>query len=217
MATGTVADERTERRRELEATRRELAAAMAKYAAAEAAAASEDGPESHPALLDRRIRRAALSAARSGLEAAFRADASDGVPPSCAECGERMRPPGRGESPVETALGRVRVSMARHACDGCGTTVRPRERALDVEVSMTPSARRMAGVAGSSCCHGEADRLPAELADVDFGAKRVERTTRAVGADAEARREAALSGAVSAAAVPGGAAPARKPSKEGER
>ena len=218
MATGTVADERTERKRELETARKELDTAMANYAAAEvAASAPGGGPESHPALVDRRLRRAALSAARSGLEAAFRADASDGAAPACAKCGGRMRPLGRRDSPVETALGRVRVSMARHACDGCRTTVRPRERALDIEASMTPSARRMASVAGSSCCYEEADGLLGELAGVNFGAKRVERTTRAVGDDAESRRATALAGALSvAAAAPGGGAPERKPLKEGE-
>ena len=129
MATGTVADERRERKRELETTKEELAAAMAEYAAAELAAA---GPESHPALVDRRVRRTALLAARRGLEAACVRDRSDGGAGkvrSCPECGGRMRHAGREVSPVETAVGRVRVSMARYACDGCGTSVRPRGRA----------------------------------------------------------------------------------------
>ena len=219
MATRTVADERTERKRELEATKEELAAAMAKYAAAELAA-SGDCPESHPALVDRRLRRTALSAARLGLEAAYRADASDGGggdAPGCAECGARMRPVRREDAPVESAVGRVRVSMARHACDACGTSVRPRERALDIEGSMTPAARRMASLAGSSCCYAEADGLLAELADVNFGAKRIERTTRSVGDDAESRRAAALEGSITVAAGAAGGGPAaRKSLKEGE-
>ena len=192
MATGTVADERRERKRELEATKEELAAAMARYAAAEMAlSASGDDAESHPALVDRRVRRTALSAARRGLEAAYGGDRSDGGAgnaPACPGCGERMRHAGREASPVETALRRVRVSMARHACDGCGTSVRQRERALDIAGSMTPAARRMASLAGSSCCYAEADRPLAELADVNYGAKRVERATRAVGEDVESRR-----------------------------
>ena len=40
--------------------------------------------------------------------------------------------------------------------------------------SMTPSARRMASLAGSSCCYGEADKLLEELANVNSGAKRIE-------------------------------------------
>ena len=52
IATGTVADERRERKRELETTKEQLAAAMAEYAAAELAAAATGGePESHPALV----------------------------------------------------------------------------------------------------------------------------------------------------------------------
>ena len=222
MATGTVADERTERKRELEATKgeEELAGAMARYAAAELAASwSGEGPGNHPALVDRRVRRTALTAARRGLEAAYGGDRSDGAAgnaPACPECGGRMRHAGREESPVETALGRVRVSMARHACDGCGTSVRPRARALDIECSMTPAARRMASLAGSSCCYAEADRLLVELAEVNYGAKRIERTTRSVGDDVESRRQAALSGALSVASPSGGDVPARKPLKEGE-
>ena len=224
MATGTVADERTERKRELETTRDELAAAMAKYAAAEVAASTAGGgSESHPALVDRRIRRTALSAARLGLGAAYRSDPSDGNASACAECGGRMRYVCRDESPVETVLGRVRVSMARHACAACGTTVRPRQRALDIEGSMTPAARRMASLAGSSCCYEEADKLLAELADVNFGAKArrkrrgIERTTRLVGDDVESRRQAALSAALSVTSgAGGGGVPPRKPLKEGE-
>ena len=201
---------------------KELAGAMARYAAAELAASwSGEGPGSHPALLDRRIRRTALTAARHGLEAAYGGDRSDGAAgnaPACPECAGRMRHAGREESPVETALGRVRVSMARHACDGCGTSVRGRERSLDIECSMTPAARRMASLAGSSCCYAEADRLLVELAEVNYGAKRIERATRRVGDDVEARRAAALSGSttVLGGSVEADAAPARKPLKEGE-
>ena len=220
MATRTVADERTERKRELEARKKELAAAMVKYAAAELAApVPAGGTESHPALVDRRIRRTALSAARRALETAYGGDRSDGEAgnaPACPECGGRMRHAGREKPPVETVVGRVRVSMARRACDGCGTSVRPRERAMDIEGSMTPAARRMASLAGSSCCYAEADRLLTELADVNFGAKRVERTTRSVGDDMDSRRQAALSGALSVVAAGGGDEPARKPLKEGE-
>ena len=219
MATRTVADERMESKRELEVAKEELDAAMEKYAAAELAGAG-DGPESHPALLDRRIRRTALSSARRGLEAAYAGDRSDGGAahaPACAACGGPTRYLRREDAPVETALGRVKVPMARHACDACGTSARPREGALDIVGSMTPAARRMASVAGSSCCYAEADRLLVELAEVNFGAKRIERTTRSVGADVESRREAALSGALSVAAPgAGGDVPARKPLKEGE-
>ena len=210
MATGTVADERRERERELARARDELEAAMAKYASAEVAASSADCPESHPALVDQRLRRAAVSVARQGLQAAYGSDRSDGAARACAACGGRMRRTDREAPSVETMAGRVRVSMARHACAACGTTVRPRERELTIEGSTTPSARRMASVAGSSACHAEADRLLQELAGANFGTK-----ARRGDAASSARRAwwaAALSGARSAASADGGGgAPARKP------
>ena len=129
MATGNVADERAERKRELEAARERLAAAMDEYAAAELAAAG-DGPGTHPALLDERVRRTTLSAARRSVEAAYdgdRSDAGAANAPACAGCGARMRYLGREAAPVETAPGRVPVAMGRYACDACGTSARPRD------------------------------------------------------------------------------------------
>ena len=156
MATGTVADERKERKRELETTKGEdeLAAAMAKYAAAElAASVAGDGAGPHPALVDRRLRRTALSAARLGLEAAYGGDRSDGAAasaPTCPKCGARMRHAGRAESPVERRrrepravgalrpaqrlvrrlLGRTapasRVTVSAHSPRICRTPDRPR-------------------------------------------------------------------------------------------
>ena len=54
-----------------------------------------------------RIRRTAVAAARDGLQAAYRADRSDGAALACTGCGGRMRHAGRRESPVETVLGRA--------------------------------------------------------------------------------------------------------------
>lgn len=223
MATRNVAGSREERKRGLEtveAARREMESAVARYAAAELASSGGSGRESHAALLDERVRRAALTAARLGLESAFREDRSDcgaANAPACGKCGERMRYVGRKDAAVETALGRARVAMGRYACGACGKTVRPRRAALDVAVSMTPSARRMASLAGSSCCYAEADGLLAGLAGVNYGAKRIERATRAVGDDLETRREKALSGSITVLGGDGGgAAPERKSLKEGE-
>ena len=223
MATRNVAGSREERKRELEtveAAKREVESAVARYAAAELEASDGSGRESHAALLDERVRRTALAAARRGLESAFREDASDSGAanaPACGGCGERMRYVGRKDTAVETALGRARVAMGRYACAACGQTVRPRVAALDIAGSMTPAARRMASLAGSSCCYAEADGLLAELAGVNYGAKRIERATRAVGDDLESRREAALSGSITVLGADGDeAAPERKPLKEEE-
>lgn len=170
MATRTVAESREERKRELESAKQALQAAVSKYAAAELAASDASDCGMEAALLDERVRCGVGEAARHGLEAAYRADRPDvGVAnaPACDRCGTRMRYVGREVSPVETALGRVKVALGRYACGACGTSVRPRERALDIEGSITPTARRLASLAGSSCCYAEADRLLVELAGVN--------------------------------------------------
>ena len=58
---------------------------------------------------------------------------------------------------METVLGSLRVEMARRACLECGRSGRPRERRLDFEQSMTPSARRLASMAGSQASYAHAD------------------------------------------------------------
>ena len=80
--------------------------------------------------------------------------------------------------------------MAHFACRKCGRSWRPREKPLDIKGSITLSARRLASVAGSETDYAKADELLRELSELNFGAKRVERTTRAAGADFEAWRAA---------------------------
>ena len=219
MATNTVPECGEESKRALESAREGLESAAAVYAAAELAASRGKAA----ARVDERVRRVVAEAGRRGLQAAYGSDRSDAGAanaPGCAGCGKRMRYVGRESSPVETALGRVTVAMGRYSCAACGAGSRPRERALDIVGSMTPAARRLASLAGSSCSYAEADRLLAELAGVNYGAKRIERATRAVGEDLETRRAAALSGSATVLGdAPGAGAfapPARKPLKEGE-
>ena len=190
MAKRTVDELDGKRKREeaRDEARRELDATMARFAALELAC-SESG-SAPAALLDRRLREVALESARRGLGAACGKD--DTAPGTCPDCGGRTRLSRRGKAAVETVVGTVRVEMARRACRECGRSWRPRERLLDIEGSMTPAARRLASVAGSEACCERADELARELAGLNLGAKRIERTTRAVGADLEARRKAAL-------------------------
>ena len=142
--------------------------------------------------------------------------------PQCG-CGERMRYVGRERSPTETALGTVGVAMGRYACAACGKSARPRSSRLDIEASMTPLARRMASEMGSACCCPEADRLLWLVGGVNFGTKRVERTTRLVGDDLEAWRTRLLSGSITVFRGDGASNDAsfdgsvvRKPLKEGQ-
>ena len=201
---------REEAREARDEARRELDATMARFATLELACSE---PGSAPAaLLDRRLRAAALESARRGLGVACGRD--DTAPGTCPDCGGRTRLSRREKAAVETVVGAVRVEMARRACRECGRSSRPRERLLDIRGSMTLATRRLASVAGSEACCERADELVRELAGLNLGAKRIERTTRAVGADLEARRKAALEPA--AAGSPAPALPERKSLKEGQ-
>ena len=211
MAKRTVDELDGKRKREeaRDEVRRELDATMARFATLELACSE---PGSAPAaLLDSRLRAVALESARRGLGVACGKD--DTAPGTCPDCGGRTRLSRREKAAVETVVGAVRVEMARRACRECGRSSRPRERLLDIRGSMTLATRRLASVAGSEACYERADELVRELAGLNLGAKRIERTTRAVGADLEARRKAALEPA--AAGSPAPALPERKSLKEG--
>ena len=209
MATGTVEELEEERKREEgegAVLRRELVAATARLARFEMARCGSGSRDA--ALLDMRLRADMQELARQGLELAYGKD--DAAPCACPACGGRTRLLRVDEVRVETVLGSVRVEMARRGCRECGRSVRPRARRLGVEGSMTPSARRLASLAGSQCSYAGADELLRELSGLNFGAKRVERTTRAVGDDLEAwRSEAGSAG--------DGASLAREASKPGRK
>ena len=194
-------------------------AALAKELAARLMESGSSAPR-----VDGLVREAALEAGRRGLEEAAEGDRSDcgaANAPRC--CRGRMRYAGRERPATETALGRVRLAMGRYVCLSCGKSARPRASRLDVEESMTPTARRMASELGSACCYGEADRLLNVVAGVNFGAKRVERTTRLVGDDLERWRTEWLSGSITVVGGDGEAsndasfdgAPVRRPLREG--
>ena len=213
MATGTVneLDGKRKREEERDEARRELAAAMTRFAKAEKACCGSG--RSHVALLDGRLRSAALETARLGLELAYGED--DAAPGACPACRGRARLV-RVEKPrVETVLGSVPVEMARRGCRECGRSWRPRERLLDVEGSMTPLARRLASLAGSQSSCAQADGLLRELSELNFGAKRIERATRAAGDDLEAWRADAE--ARPGAESGGGVSLAREASKPGRK
>ena len=210
MATGTVAEAVAKSKDdEFASAVRELTSASAKCARAWLESGGGDGR--HPALADGRLRAVALEAMRAGLGEAYGGDGT--ATGGCRWCGGATRLLRRERAWVDTALGRVRVEMARHRCGSCGRSSRPREGELDIGGSMTLSARRLASVAGSEASYERADELVRELAGLNLGAKRIERTTRAVGADLEARRKAALEPA--AAGSPAPALPERKSLKEG--
>ena len=231
MATRTVGDRDEEGKREeapamsAAELRSALAVAMSGQVRALATRLMESS-EVSAARLDGVLREVLLEAGRLGLESAMEGDRSDcgaANAPQCGRCGGRMRYVGRERSPTETALGTVRLSLGRHECATCKGSVRPRAALLDLAASMTPTARRMASELGSACCCEEADRLLNVVAGVNFGAKRVERTTRLVGDDLEAWRTECLSGSITVVGAGGASndasfdgAPARRLLKEGQ-
>ena len=174
MAKRTVGDWDGEGKREAGAAALDEAlsksmAALAKELAARLMESGSSAPR-----VDGLVREAVLEAARRGLEEAAECDRSDcgaANAPRC--CRGRMRCAGRERSATETAPGRVRLAMGRYVCLSCGKSARPRASRLDVEGSMTPTARRMASELGSmtptarrmaselgsACCYAEADRL----------------------------------------------------------
>ena len=212
MAARTVGDRDEEGKREGAAALDEARSALAKSMADQAKelAASLLEPGASAAGVDGLIRKTVLEAGRRGLEQALEDDRSDcgaANAPQCGRCGGvRMRYAGRESSATETALGTVRLAMGRYACVACGKSARPRAARLDIAGSMTPTARRMASELGSACCYGEADRLLNVVAGVNFGTKRVERTTRLVGDDLEAWRTRQLSGSITVVGEDGAAA-----------
>ena len=166
------------------------------------------GSGASAARLDDSVRKALLEAGRLGFAEGMEKDRSDcgaANAPRCGSCGGEMRFVGRERSPTETALGTVSLAMGRYGCVACGKSERPRSARLDIEASMTPTARRMASELGSACCYEEADRLLASVAGARFGRKRVERTTRLVGDDLEAWRTDQLSRSIAVTELDGAA------------
>ena len=224
MATRTVTEMDGEGKRcELASLGEDLKTALAAYAQALVSwqrTHAEGGTvdlDAHPARVDVRFRREVLGLAREALTAAMSPDVGDWSSWRCRGCDAATVGHGVEKAPVDTVLGRVEPDMARRRCRRCGKSARPREALLGIKGSMTPGARRMASAVGSTCCHAEADRLLHELAGVNLGAKRVERTTSLVGDDIEAQRLEALGEAAAAAGdAPEAAEAERKSVKKGE-
>ena len=227
MATRTVGDRNEEGKRE-ESALEELRLALTASVSAQVRELVSRTMESLPASsarLDGSVRETLLEAGRLGLESGMEKDRSDcgaANAPRCGQCGGGMRYVGRERSSTETALGTVRLAMGRYGCVSCGASARPRAARPDIEASMTPTARRMASELGSACCCAEADRLLNVAGGVNFGAKRVERTTRLVGGDLEAWRTKRLSGLITVVGADGASndasfdgVPVRKLLKEG--
>jgi len=91
---------------------------------------------------------------------------------------------GRRAKTFQTVLGEMTLERAYYHCTECQSGFCPRDRALGMEdSSLSPAVTRMVGLAAAMVSFQEADELMGELAGVPVGAKQVERTAEALGAE----------------------------------
>lgn len=113
------------------------------------------------------------------------ADTSDDEGPTlpCPQCGQAARYAGRREKTFTTALGLMRLERAYYDCAACAAGFCPRDQELDVEgTSLSPVVTRMVGQAAARVSFAEGSSLLWELAGLRVGAKQVERSAEALGA-----------------------------------
>ena len=139
------------------------------------------------------LRRQALQLAARAVERRLNADHSDHTGPTAAcACGQRARYAGRHAKTFEASLGPLTLERAYYHCGHCGGGFFPRDMALGMaRTSLSPAVTRMTAAAAARVSFAQAGQLLAELAGVQVGAKRVERTAEALGCEIAAaeRRE----------------------------
>lgn len=143
------------------------------------------GPGAATSLADAEValRHRALTIAARAFEQGLNADTSDAVGPtmSCA-CGGQARYVGRRAKTFVTVLGSITLQRAYYHCQACGGGFHPRDRQLGLDGgSLSPGVTRMVGLVGAATSFEEGSRLVRELAGVELGAKRVERTAKQLG------------------------------------
>jgi hypothetical protein len=130
-------------------------------------------------------RRQALRFAAKLVEQRLNADHSDytGASRPCS-CAQPARYVGRRAKPFQTVLGQLRLERAYYYCAVCQRGFCPRDRQLGMaDTSLSPAVTRMIGTVGALVSFQEGSELLRELADVEVGAKQVERTAEALGAE----------------------------------
>jgi len=135
--------------------------------------------------LETAVRRQALRFAARVVEQQLNADHSDFTGPSqpCS-CGRSARYVDRRAKPFQTVLGELRLQRAYYYCAACQQGFCPRDQQLGMEdTSLSPAVTRMIGTVGALVSFQEGSELLQELAGVEVGAKQVERTAEALGAE----------------------------------
>jgi hypothetical protein len=131
------------------------------------------------------VRRQALRFAARVVEQRLNADHSDftGASQPCS-CGRSARYVDRRAKPFQTVLGELRLERAYYYCGACQRGFCPRDQQLGMEdTSLSPAVTRMITTVGALVSFQEGSELLRELADVEVGAKQVERTAEALGAE----------------------------------
>jgi len=99
-------------------------------------------------------------------------------------CGKAARYVDRRSKTFQTALGEMTLERAYYHCAACEGGFCPRDGVLGMEdSSLSPAVTRMVGLAAAMVSFQEADELMGELAGLPVGAKQVERTAEALGAE----------------------------------
>jgi hypothetical protein len=131
------------------------------------------------------VRRPALRFAARVVEQRLNADHSDftGASQPCS-CGQPARYVDRRTKPFQTVLGELRLERAHYYCGACQRGFCPRDQQLGMEdTSWSPAVTRMIATVGALVSFQEGSELLRELADLEVGAKQVERTAEALGAE----------------------------------
>jgi len=131
------------------------------------------------------VRHQALRFAARVVEQGLNADHSDftGASRACS-CGQKARYVDRRAKPFQTVLGELKLERAYYYCAACQRGFCPRDRQLGMEgTPLSPAVTRMACTVGSLVSFQEGSELLRELAAVEVGAKQVERTAEALGAE----------------------------------
>jgi hypothetical protein len=135
--------------------------------------------------LETALRYRALQVAARALEQRFNGDLSDaasGAQHAC-PCGQMARYVDRRSKCFQTALGDLTLERAYYHCPACQSGFCPRDHALGLDGSLSPAVVRMLGAVGATVSFEESSGLLKELAGLQIGAKQVERTAEALGAE----------------------------------
>ena len=109
------------------------------------------------------------------------------------DCGRLARFHQLRAKQMMTVLGPITIERPYYVCPHCHTGFSPRDRELDVEgVACSPGVRRMMAVVGSESSFEQSREQLELLAGIEVPAKAVERHAEAIGADIEAREQAAI-------------------------